>query len=261
MATPHARSCKNAAAALSLWGFFFYSFYFFYFLRSAASEPDTDTDTKDETVMSRHRLLPWNQEIPQTYLNMDASHVTSLTNPWRSLFYPQLTRHGQTQTETKQTNVMASSTEKGKETGKMAFSNWRYKHYFTVIERQEKNLHVKCTLCPGGKRLSTSAVSNSNLQKHLKTQHPNTKLVAKNTDGEELGDGTDTTTPAKQQKLDFTPPLKLVTQSELNHLIGRYVVENMLSLATVNSDSFRAITNKIPSKDNVRTPCRQTFSK
>ena len=74
---------------------------------------------------------------------------------------------------------MASPEEQSE---KLAFKNWRYKHYFTFIERQGKNLHVKCILWPGGKRLSTSVQSNSNLMKHLTTTHSSTKLVAKNTD-------------------------------------------------------------------------------
>ena len=65
--------------------------------------------------------------------------------------------------------------------GKLAFSKWKYRHYFNLLEVKGKNLHVKCTLCPGAKCLSTSVVSNSNLMKHLSTAHTSTKLVAINT--------------------------------------------------------------------------------
>ena len=65
---------------------------------------------------------------------------------------------------------------------KLAFSGWRYKHYFKFIVVKGKNMHVMCTLYPGAKTLSTSVVSNSNLMKHLTTTHGSTKLVAKNTD-------------------------------------------------------------------------------
>ena len=35
-----------------------------------------------------------------------------------------------------------------------------------------------------------------------------------------------------------------MTQTELNAMIDRYVVENMLLLSTADSDSFRALTGK-----------------
>ena len=59
----------------------------------------------------------------------------------------------------------------------MAFSRWRYKHYFKLIVVKGKNVHVMCTLCPGVKTLSTSVVRN--LMKHLTPTHASTKLVAK----------------------------------------------------------------------------------
>ena len=51
---------------------------------------------------------------------------------------------------------------------------------------------------------------------------------------------------SEQLQLDVSAPasLKLVTQTELNAMIGRYVVENMLLLSTADSDSFRALTGK-----------------
>lgn len=71
-------------------------------------------------------------------------------------------------------------------------------------------------------------------------------------------------TPSKQLiKLDFTAPAtqKLVTQTELNGMIGRYVIENMLPLSTVDSDSFRVLIGKIPGRAGAGPPCRKTFSK
>ena len=35
------------------------------------------------------------------------------------------------------------------ETG--GFGQWRYSHYFQFIARKDKNIRVKCTLCPGSK--------------------------------------------------------------------------------------------------------------
>ena len=62
----------------------------------------------------------------------------------------------------------------------MANPKWKYKHYFNVLEVKGKNIHVKCTLCPRAKCLSTSAVSNSTLMNHLSVAHTSTKLVAIN---------------------------------------------------------------------------------
>ena len=71
------------------------------------------------------------------------------------------------------------------------------------------------------------------------------------------------TEPSKQLKLDVSAPAsqKLVTQSELIAMIGRYVVENMLPLSTGDSDSFRALTGKIPGRAGAGPPCRKHFSK
>uniref|UniRef100_A0A3Q4GWT6 HAT C-terminal dimerisation domain-containing protein n=1 Tax=Neolamprologus brichardi TaxID=32507 RepID=A0A3Q4GWT6_NEOBR len=51
-------------------------------------------------------------------------------------------------------------------------------------------------------------------------------------------------TPPKQQKLDFGA--KPVSDEELKKLVAQYIVEEMLSINTVDSPSFRAIIKKIP---------------
>uniref|UniRef100_A0A8D0A2Q6 HAT C-terminal dimerisation domain-containing protein n=1 Tax=Sander lucioperca TaxID=283035 RepID=A0A8D0A2Q6_SANLU len=132
---------------------------------------------------------------------------------------------------------------------KVVFSNWKYQHYFSLIEIKGKNVYVTCTLCPGKKTLSTSASSNSNLMK----QH-NQHIVSSSE-----GDGA---TLLKQATLDFSGQQQ-VTKAELNTLIARYVVENMLPLSTVESESFRAILAKIPIRGGGRgvAPCRNTFAK
>uniref|UniRef100_A0A3B4ALI7 HAT C-terminal dimerisation domain-containing protein n=1 Tax=Periophthalmus magnuspinnatus TaxID=409849 RepID=A0A3B4ALI7_9GOBI len=60
---------------------------------------------------------------------------------------------------------------------------------------------------------------------------------------------------SKQTNLDFSGGQQHATQSELNRLIARHVVESMLPLSTVESESFRALVAKIP------PPCRKTFTK
>lgn len=150
---------------------------------------------------------------------------------------------------------------------KTAFSRWKYRLYFKLTKIKGKNVHVECTLCCGTKHLSTSCVSNSNLMKHLSTAHASTKLVAQETGsrGASVDKGPankEGPSPSKQQKLDFSAsaPQK-ISQTELYGLIGRYVVENMLPMSTVESDSFRALIGKIPRKVGVGPPCRKTFLK
>ena len=69
--------------------------------------------------------------------------------------------------------------------------------------------------------------------------------------------------PSKQLQLDFSAPAsqKRVTQTEMNAMIGRFVVESMLALSAVESGSFRALIGKIPGRAGAGPPCRKIFSK
>ena len=49
--------------------------------------------------------------------------------------------------------------------------------------------------------------------------------------------------------------------TEPNAMIGRYVVENMLPLSTVDSDSFRDLIGKISERAGAGPLCKNTFSK
>uniref|UniRef100_A0A3Q3FBP4 HAT C-terminal dimerisation domain-containing protein n=1 Tax=Labrus bergylta TaxID=56723 RepID=A0A3Q3FBP4_9LABR len=71
----------------------------------------------------------------------------------------------------------------------------------------------------------------------------------------------DSATKPKQPKLDFTapPPPHVSSQAELNKLVARYVVEDMLPILMVESESFRALVAKIPVRAGVGLPCRKTF--
>ncbi|XP_040191844.1 uncharacterized protein LOC120924995 [Rana temporaria] len=145
---------------------------------------------------------------------------------------------------------------------KLAFSNWKYRDYFSLIEIKGKNVYVTCTLCSGKKTLSTSASSNSNLLKHLTSTHANVTLVAADNPTPNAASGVAGPTLLKQATLDFSGQHQ-VTKPELNTLIARYVVENMLPLSTVVSESFRAILAKILLRGGERgvAPCRNTFAK
>lgn len=136
---------------------------------------------------------------------------------------------------------------------KASFFSWKYVHYFTFVKQKEKNVYVKCNLCLGTKNLSTAANSNSNLAKHLGTQHAATKLVA-NAKCSESGTGTDTDTDVasprapKQQRLScsFQRGSATASQAKVNQVIAGYVVEDMQPISTVESPAFRRIINLIP---------------
>ena len=97
--------------------------------------------------------------------------------------------------------------------GKLMFSKWKYRHYFNHL----------CT-CPLKATLST----------------PFTKLTLAKTLLLMMIAGQVWLTCAP-----LTASQKLVAQTELNAMIDRYVVKNLLPLSTVDSDSFRALIRKM----------------
>ncbi|KAI9541246.1 hypothetical protein NQZ68_032250 [Dissostichus eleginoides] len=61
----------------------------------------------------------------------------------------------------------------------ITFEGWRYAHYFEFVRRIDRNVTVRCKLCPGQKLLSTAVNTTSNLNKHLQRTHAKVKLIAK----------------------------------------------------------------------------------
>ena len=52
------------------------------------------------------------------------------------------------------------------------FHQWKYSHYFVVVDESEKNMRARCTLCsPSSKPLSCARNITSNFKKHLDTVH------------------------------------------------------------------------------------------
>lgn len=143
------------------------------------------------------------------------------------------------------------------------FFKWKYRHYFDFIERKNKNITVKCKLCAFPKELSTAFNSTSNLFKHLSRKHSTTKLVAKEDNDARVQEESGPTKP-KQAKLDFSSGSGgKVTSEQVKRGVAAYVVEEMLPLSTVESQSFRDILAMIPVTDrsNVTSQDRKTFSR
>ncbi len=65
------------------------------------------------------------------------------------------------------------------ETETWIFNGWKYAHYFKLTgSKDNKNLNVKCKLCPGGTAtLFTDKNTTSNLLKRLQRQRDTVKLV------------------------------------------------------------------------------------
>lgn len=137
------------------------------------------------------------------------------------------------------------------------FYQWKYNHYFTVVEDLEgaKNMRARCTLCsPSSKPLSCAKNTTSNFKKHLHTVHKTTELKA--IVPEELQDGR---VRGKRKRVDGTKVQKqtdskrqctLITKMSVSAdtvrtLVAEYVISNMLPLSTVESPAFKKLIEGI----------------
>ncbi|KAL3065092.1 hypothetical protein OYC64_015303 [Pagothenia borchgrevinki] len=112
----------------------------------------------------------------------------------------------------------------------ITFEGWRYAHYFEFVRRIDRNVTVRCKLCPGQKLLSTAANTTSNLNKHLQRTHAKVKLIAKDprTQSEDV---------VSAPPQEFGGP---VTKAEMDRLVASFIVEVMLPICTVESPSHRS---------------------
>ncbi|KAI9523441.1 hypothetical protein NQZ68_027299 [Dissostichus eleginoides] len=94
----------------------------------------------------------------------------------------------------------------------ITFEGWRYAHYFEFVRRIDRNVTVRCKLCPGQKLLSTAVNTTSNLNKHLQRTHAKVKLIAKDprTQSEDVVSAPPPT--PKQQKFEFGGPFVISVQ-------------------------------------------------
>uniref|UniRef100_A0A672HM29 BED-type domain-containing protein n=1 Tax=Salarias fasciatus TaxID=181472 RepID=A0A672HM29_SALFA len=141
---------------------------------------------------------------------------------------------------------------------KASFLSWKYAHYFSFVEQKERNVYVRCNLCLGTKTLSAAANSNSNLLKHLGTQHATTKLVAKASGSDTGTDDTSPRAPKQQRLSSFLRGSATAIQAKVNQVIAGYIVEDMQPISTVESPAFRRIIDLIPGA--TRQMGRKTFS-
>ena len=100
-----------------------------------------------------------------------------------------------------------------------------------------------CTLCsPSSKPLSCARNTTSNFKKHLDTVHKTVKLVAV------IPEGSKRKRPAegevlRSSKRQATLQEKAVSPAAIRGLVAQFIVNDMLSLSTVELPSFRKLIN------------------
>ena len=120
------------------------------------------------------------------------------------------------------------------------FHGWKYKHYFILLSKDEKNLKVRCTLCSGNKTLSCARNTTINFKKHLSAVHKNAVLIAK-----------EVKQPEKRKQLNMIVIKKVVhfrnsiSVTKMRSLLVEYIMEDMQPLSTVESPAFQKLMNSI----------------
>ena len=146
------------------------------------------------------------------------------------------------------------------------FFQWKYSHYFTVVEEGVKNMRMCCTLCsPSSKPLSSARNTTSNFKKHLDTVHKTVALVPIVPEGKGTGkrkrssvdDVDDLQRQSKRQSTLITKAL--VSPTEIMNRIAEYIINDMLPLSTLESPGFRKLIVEMTSS-SVQLPNRKALA-
>uniref|UniRef100_A0A9J8C1H8 BED-type domain-containing protein n=1 Tax=Cyprinus carpio carpio TaxID=630221 RepID=A0A9J8C1H8_CYPCA len=129
--------------------------------------------------------------------------------------------------------------------GNVAFNHWMYRHHFIFKERHGKNVTVQCNLClPRINLLSTASDSTSNLKKHLQEQALPEMCKLKDL--------------LSQNKLNWSIQIYVcITQSKMNSLIFKFVVEDVQSFSVLEQPAFRKVIETLSGGKRVMS--RKTF--
>ena len=143
---------------------------------------------------------------------------------------------------------MAEDSSGNTQSTSATFHGWRFKHYFKIVEEGDKNIQVRCTLCPGNKTLSSARNTTSNFKTHLDRVHKTLKLVAKESPQANLRGPKRKKVSDEQQSAEGSQSKKQCTLSNnnipltrLRNLLSQYVIEDMQPLSTVESPAFRKL--------------------
>ena len=149
------------------------------------------------------------------------------------------------------------------------FYQWKYSHYFVVVDEGEKNLHARCTLCSASsKPLSCARNTTSNFKKHLESVHKTVSLVAVTPESREGRGGKskrstedDEDVVQRDSKRQTTLQRK-VSPVVIRSLVAEYIIDDMLPLSTVESPAFRKLVSQLlsSSTQSVEMPNRKSLS-
>ena len=139
------------------------------------------------------------------------------------------------------------------------FHQWKYSHYFVVVDESEKNMRARCTLCsPSSKPLLCARNTTSNFKKHLDTVHKTVKLMGVIPEGSKRKRSVEDEVP-RSSKRQATLQGKAVSPAAIRGLVAQFIVNDMLPLSTVESPSFRKLINAL-SSSSVQLPDRKSLS-
>ena len=144
------------------------------------------------------------------------------------------------------------------------FHQWKYSHYFVVVDEGEKNMRARCKLCSASsKPLSCARNTTSNFKKHLETVHKTEKLVAIVPEGGKRKRTTedDEDEMHRDSKKQATLQRK-VSPVVIRSLVAKYIIDDMLPLSTVESPAFRKLVSGLlsASLQSVEMPNRKSLS-
>ena len=143
------------------------------------------------------------------------------------------------------------------------FYQWKYSHYFVVVEEGVKNMQASCTLCAASRKpLSSARNTTSNFKKHLETVHKTVALVPiapegrtskckSSVDGEELQ-----SQPKKQSTLITKAS---ISPAKMKNLVAEYIINDMLPLSTVESPGFKKLIAEMTSS-SAEVPNRKALA-
>ena len=150
------------------------------------------------------------------------------------------------------------------------FHQWKYSHYFVVVDEGEKNMRARCTLCSASsKPLSCARNTTSNFKKHLETVHKTEKLMAvipESREGRRGGKCKRDTEDDEDEMYGHSKKQatlqRKVSPVVIRSLVAEYIVDDMLPLSTVESPAFRKLVSELMSTSvqSLEIPNRKALS-
>jgi len=136
------------------------------------------------------------------------------------------------ESETTDKAVECSQVESSQGVKVATFYQWKYSHYFKVMDESEKNMRAHCSLCsPSSKPLSCARNTTSNFKKHLDTVLTLVAVIPEGSKGKRPTEGE----VPRNSKRQATLQARAVSPAAIRGLVAQYIVDDMLPLSTVES--------------------------